>query len=476
LRLLCEPAAFTEEEVAELGRYGLGTCRTLAAYEAFAGVNFAARSIAVEARRYPFARPAATRAALQLSDTLRPAPKTQLYILGDEGVLFNEANGTLHQMNRAAARNWCALEAGWGWEHIAADAAAARGIATDMAIAELRELAAHWLGEGLLRDTAQASKDGPRLDPANFAFRSRDYRLLDTVVRLVFGDDALEALIAPALAHIEVDSAGLTPAATITIFRILKWYYIFAGDDLLLLADTPRKLVPKLKAEMMTRATAGHDHILHLHSAAVMLGDRLALFPAPSGSGKSLLTARLLSLGAQYFSDETVLLRRDGTVRPVPTALSVKTGGLAALAAHFPQLCELPEHDREDGVTVRYLPPPRASLPPPERAARPALVVFPRHASKGAVQMQPLRPADALGRLLGDCLAIPRRLDTEAVTTVIETVERAACFDLVTGDLDTAASQVIRIAENLTGGWAHGEECSARGAMDTGRSLSSGRA
>jgi hypothetical protein len=452
LRLLCEPNAFTEEEVAELGRYGLGTRRSLAAYEAFAGVNFAARSIAVEARRYPFVRTPATRAALTLSDTLRPAPETQLFVLGDEGVLFNEANGTLHRLNEAAARNWCALEAGWGWERIAADAAAARGIGTDMAMAELRELAAHWIGEGLLRDTAEASATGPRLDSANFAFRSRDYRLLDTVVRLRFGDDALEALIEPAFAHIEVDSAGLTPAATITIFRILKWYYIFAGDDLLLLSDTQRELVPKLKAEMMTRAIVGHDHVLHLHSAAVMLADRLVLFPAPSGSGKSVLAARLLSLGAVYFSDETVLLRRDGTVRPVPTALSVKTGGLALLAAHFPELCDLAEHDREDGVTVRYLPPPSASLPSPERAARPTLVVFPRHVPRGAVQSRPLPPADALGRLLGECLAIPRRLDTEAVATIIETVERAACFDLVTGDLDTAASQIIKIAEKTTGG------------------------
>jgi hypothetical protein len=449
-RLLCEPNAFTEEEVAELGRYGLGTRRTLAAYEAFAGINFAARSIAVEARHYPFVRSPTTRAALKLSDTLRPAPQTQLFILGDEGVLFNEANGTLHRLNQAAARNWCALEAGWGWERIAADAATARGIATDTAMAELRELAAHWIGEGLLRDIVEASAAGPRLDPTRFAFRSRDYRLLDTVVRLVFGDDGLEALIAPALAHIEVDCAGVTPAATMTIFRILEWYYIFAGDDPLLLSDTPRKLVPKLKAEMMTRAIAGHDHILHLHSAAVMLGDRLVLFPAPSGSGKSLLAARLLSLGAVYFSDETVLLRCNGTVRPVPTALSVKVGGLALLTTHFPELCHLPEHDREDGVTVRYLPPPRASLPPPERSARPALLVFPRHAPGDAVQMRPLRPADALGRLLGECLAIPRRLDTEAVATIIETVERAACFDLVTGDLDIAAGQIIKIAE--TGG------------------------
>jgi len=447
LRLLCEPEAFPPEEVAELGRYGLGTRRSLAEYEAFAGVSFTARSIASQARSYPWVRPATVRDALALPDTLGPAPGTQLFVLGEEGVLFAEEKGTLHRLNQAAARNWCALEAGWGSERIAADAAAARGITTDAAMAELRELAAHWIGEGLLRDTAAAPATGPRLDPARFAFRCRDYRLLDTVVRLRFGDATLEALIHPAFAHLQVDSAGSTPAATLTMVRILDWHYIFAGDEMLLLADTPRKLVPKLKAEVMARAINRHDHVLHLHSAAVMHAGRLVLFPAGSGNGKTLLAARLLSLGCEYFSDEAVLLRRDGTVRPIQAALSVKTGGLEALEPHFPGLSALPEHDREDGVTVHYLPPPRERLPPPGRTARPAVVVFPRYEPGAAPRLRPVPPADALGRLLDECLAIPRRLDTEAVATIVETVERASCWELVTGELDAAARQVMALAE-----------------------------
>ena len=128
MRLLCEPGAFSAAELAELGRFGLGTKRSLAQYEAFAGVNFAARSIAVEARRYPFVRSPASRAAQKLLDTLRPAPGNHLFKLGEDGVLFSEATGNLHRLNRDAARVWCALEAGWGWERLAVDTARARGI------------------------------------------------------------------------------------------------------------------------------------------------------------------------------------------------------------------------------------------------------------------------------------------------------------------------------------------------------------
>jgi hypothetical protein len=445
LRLLLEPAAFAPEEVAALGRYGLGTRRSLAEYEAFAGVSFAARSIALEARTYPFVRPPAARTALKLPDTLLPAPGTQLFVLGEDGVLFHEARGTLHRLNAAAARHWCALEAGWGWQAIAAEAAAQRGIAIDVVMAELRELAAHWAGEGFLLDSAAASPGGPRLDPARFAFRSREYRLLDSVVRLRFGSDALEALIHPAFAHLEVGSGTSTPAASLTVFRILDWYYIFAGDQPLLFADTPRKLLPKLKAEVMARAIERHEHVFHLHAAAVMVDGRLVLLPGASGSGKTVLTAQLVALGATYFSDETALLRRDGTMRPVPTALSVKAGGVDSLASAFPRLADFPEHDREDGVTVRYLPPPSATLPPPARAARPSVMVFPRHAPGRAAKLQALPAADALGRLLEECLAIPRRLKLESVAMMVEAIESTPCRELLFGEGDDAARLLMEL-------------------------------
>jgi len=448
MRLLTEPGAFTPDEVAALGRYGLGTRRSLAEYEAFAGVSFGARSIALEARQYPFVRTAETRAALQLPDTLRPVSGTQLFILGDEGILFSESGGTLHRLNRDAARVWCALEAGWGWNRVAETAVAQRGIADTVAMAELRELATHWIAAGLLQDTAAKSPSGPRLDPTRFAFRSRDYRLLDTVVRLRFGDATVEGLVHAAFAHLEVDDTASTPAAMLTVVRILDWHYIFAGDQLLLVADTPSKLVPKLKAEVMARAIGQKDHVLHLHAAAVAVDGKLIVLPAPSGNGKTLLTARLLSLGGIYFSDEAVLLRRDGTVQPIPTALSVKSDASELLRAQYPKLQELPEHERDDGVIVRYMPPPPTSLPSPVRAERPALIVFPRYVPGAARKPARVAPADALRRMLDECLAIPRRLDFEAVATIVDTVDRVPCWEVATGDVDTAIEQIRELLED----------------------------
>ena len=58
-----------------------------------------------------------------------------------------------------------------------------------------------------------------------------------------------------------------------------------------------------------------------VHAAAVALGDRCALVCAPSGGGKSTVTAALLRLGWRALGDDKVLLRPPGCEGPVVAAL-----------------------------------------------------------------------------------------------------------------------------------------------------------
>ncbi|MEO8936733.1 MAG: PqqD family peptide modification chaperone [Burkholderiaceae bacterium] len=451
LRLLCEPEAFDPEQVAVLGRYGLGKARSLAEYEAFAGVDFGARSLAVEARRYPFVRPIEVQ-RFALVDALRPANGTQLFVLGDEGVLFSEARGTLHRFNEAATSIWCALEAGHDWERIVNELAASRGIAVDTMRAELRELASHWNAEGLLVDSTALSANGPRLDAIDANATTRCYRLLDTFVCIRYGDAAIEAWIHPAFEHLQVEGDDVTPSLVLTVVGILDWRYVFAGTRLLHLGDSSSGLVPRLKAEFMSHAIARHDHMIHLHAAAVMKHGRLMLLPGKSGSGKTLLTAKLIARGVEYFSDEAVLLSLpDAGVRPIPTGLCIKAEGLPHLAADFPMLAEQPEHDREDGLTVRYLRPPASSIAPLGRRSRADFIVFPRYEAHAKTQSRRIASADALGRLSAECLAIPRALTAQAVAALVESVERASCWSLTIGDDDDGVQRVIDLLDEYDG-------------------------
>lgn len=448
MRLLCEPEAFTPDEVATLGRYGLGRRRSLADYEAYAGVDFSARTIAVEARSYPWVRPADVRERFALSNALRPAIGSHLFILGSEGVLFTEGKGSMHRFNEAATLIWCALEAGQDWQQIAVDGAEGRSVPVATVLAELRELASHWIAEGLLEDRRRRSEVGPRLDGPHFAFRSRDYRLLDTVVRLRFGDDATGLLVHSAFSHLSLDDDSTTPTVVLTAVKILEWDYLFAGDQLLYSGESGRGLIPRLKAEMMAQAIKRCPHIAHLHAAAVMWAGKLILLPGRSGSGKSLLTARLLALGSEYFGDDAVLLRpSDGAVRPIPIALSIKDEGVEHLSDFFPELPGSAKHDREDGLSVRYLPPPPTSMPPQGRVARIDVIVFPRHEAGAKTSLRTVSAADALSRLLAECLAIPQKLTLQAASTLVETVERAACWELISSDLGDAVASILALVD-----------------------------
>jgi hypothetical protein len=87
------------------------------------------------------------------------------------------------------------------------------------------------------------------------------------------------------------------------------------------------------------------------------------------------------------------------------------------------------------------------SMPAPGRAARPELLIFPHFVPNAPTTLRPLSPADALARLLAECIAIPHRLDNESVATIVEAVEHASSWEVTTGELDVAARQLMDLLQ-----------------------------
>jgi hypothetical protein len=226
------------------------------------------------------------------------------------------------------------------------------------------------------------------------------------------------------------------------------YLYLFCDNDFMHLGQATTELAPLVKAALIDRAIRRQDHILHLHAGAVVKNGTLVLLPARSGSGKTSLTARLVATGCEYFTDEVVLLER-GTdrIRPVPVSLCVKESGIDLLKPHFPGLPELPTHDRQDRMAVRYLPPPVRSLPEENRSEPPALLVFPGYVEGAPTALRPLSAAEAFGRLLDECVAIPKPLSLTDAAALVSTVEKLRCFALTGGDLDAAAATILELCK-----------------------------
>lgn len=462
MRALCEPATAPPEAVAALGPYGLGPRRSLAEYEAFSGINFAGRTLAEFARHFPFVRPAMQRDAVALDASLRPAAGLHLFLLDDEGVLFSAAKGEAFRLNTSSAIAWCGLEDGLSWQDIAADLAARRGIPAPDAQRELAEVAAHWIGLGVLeRDGIAAPPMPPMYQPpkqelelaprfaAREIFSTHHYRLLGTTLRVHYGDATLEGWVHPVLAHLAVPPPP-GEGHTFVVAGILGYLFAFGGDVQLHCGTDPAELGPVVKYAIMSHAVRLHDHILHMHAGAVAHQGRLILLPAASGSGKTSLTSGLVAAGCTYFSDEVALLDRGtGRVRPAPVSLCVKQGAAKLLARLFPGLEDLPVHTRTDGIPVRYMPPPASALPDMDKTLAPALLVFPRYVPDAPTVARPLSRGAAFGRVLDECVAIPRQLTLDDASVLMEVMEGLHCYELTGSSLDDMTRTVLDLCAGL---------------------------
>lgn len=472
LRALCGPTGAGHPATAQPDASGLGTRRSLQAYEAFSGIDLGRRTIAPWARAYPFIHPPeADRAAPAQLDDLVPAPGIHVFLLGDEALLFREAGGEFHRLNGAAAFIWCARDEGYSWARIAREQAAARQLPLAEAARDVTAQAVRWRAQGLLRPAGpgdapprmqaaarpdrrpsddEADHTGtPATDGLGTAFSTHDYDLLGVTMRVCYGSPGLEQRIHPVLAHLRAGGRR-DPCHTFTVAEAGGRHLLGCDGRLLRSVGGPAALAPPLKWQMLRHAVERQDVIVQIHAGAVELHGCLVLLPGHSGNGKTMLTARLVAAGGRYFSDEVVLFERGRmAVRPMPISLCVKEKGLPLLGPLFAGLAELPVHDREDGLAVRYLPPPARSLPPGGHSAEPRLLVFRRYVPEAPQTLRRLPPAEAFGRLMDYCVAIPTPLSVQDAAELIARLNLMACYDLCGSDLDQDAQAVAGLCRQI---------------------------
>jgi hypothetical protein len=202
------------------------------------------------------------------------------------------------------------------------------------------------------------------------------------------------------------------------------------------------RVAPIVKAALWQSAINAHNFLFYLHAGVVGTGTSCILLPAAAGSGKSSLTMALVDRGFLYFSDEVALVEPNTfRVPPVPLAMCVKSTGWDLMSRYYPEISSLPVHVRSDEKVLRYVPPPANTA---ERTAVPVShFIFPQYQPGAQTRLARIKRPEALGRLMGECLALRQRLDQKNVQELVRWIAGVECYELTLSCLGTATQLIV---------------------------------
>ncbi len=186
--------------------------------------------------------------------------------------------------------------------------------------------------------------------------------------------------------------------------------------------------------------------IVVLHAACVeMPRGGLLLLVAPSGGGKSTLSAALLQLGCRFLSDEFVPIDHE-SLRPwaYPRALGLKNGAPIGRDAFEAERCVGRRTDR-----VRWLRPRRLRSPGPQGHAIRAILSV-AFAPAGGVKLEPLSPARILALMLGQA---PMLADDRSAgfASIAQLAAKAPGYHLAYDNAAAAARRLLAVADQAGG-------------------------
>ena len=149
---------------------------------------------------------------------------------------------------------------------------------------------------------------------------------------------------------------------------------------------------------MNLQMALGQKQYLLLHAASAEKNGRALILTGKSGAGKSTLAALLGERGWRLMGDEFALLDLDsGDLHPFPRAVSLKNGAIRVMENAVPADRFGPRLEGTPKGVIRHLRPNRRALDAMRKPAAPALILFPRFGSAGAVR--PVGQAEVFMRL-----------------------------------------------------------------------------
>jgi len=309
-----------------------------------------------------------------------------LYLLGDEGVVYSEAQNRFAGLDAAGVAAYRAFDAGAQMEDLRFIRADRPSSASDDGLKAI-----HALSRGNF-PAGDARWDWPIVDKP----RTSNIVIHNIPVLLEYPAGPLEDLCRDYFRNCH---ATMQPARChLSAQREEDGWTIYANGRELLssLRDGQIGLGLLHSARSLLYAEAEYD--IAFHAAMVADRDCGVMLCAPREAGKSTLAAYLMAHGFDLLTDEPALLKLDtGSVASLRLPVALKEGSWTVLQHDWPQLSRAPIHIRSDGMKIRLLHPLETGFSAHSR--RLTHILFPHYYPTSVPHAERLSPLHTLNLL-----------------------------------------------------------------------------
>lgn len=320
----------------------------------------------------------------------------------------------------------------------------AYGLSRAQAEQDVRALLAPPIADDPPPVPAVSPRPSGRLFPQTTGACEARYSLYDRPFSLRCTTEPLARALKPLFAHL-LQHAPTAAGPRFTVDADATGYTGWRDQTGLFETTALDDAVIGLLAAVLEYAVEERNLTALLHAGAVSDGNTCLVLSGAGGSGKSTLTAALLSRGYRYLSDDLVPLEYGGGhALPVPVCLNLKAGSIPVLAGLYPDLPKRPTW-RSGQRQLRFLPPPAFAQRPPERPYRVAAIVFPEYRPSAAPGLEPLDPVTTLTRLIRSDTRFDLPLNPAKIAALCAWIEATPAYDLRYGDLTAALDTLAPI-------------------------------
>jgi hypothetical protein len=171
---------------------------------------------------------------------------------------------------------------------------------------------------------------------------SKNYLVFGKRIQFSYYNSWLMDMVHPGLAHLEIHSEERADVQ-FSLFQDADELILKINDDRFFCwpVDKSEYFKGSVSLQLLNflYGLNDKDWMGAFHAAALSKNNQAVLISAPSGFGKSTLTALLMAKGLNLISDDLVpISRKNQQIFSYPAGISVKPGAIGMLSAYFPEL------------------------------------------------------------------------------------------------------------------------------------------